>query len=73
MPPVFARCAAATLGCVCNPLFTRIPHTHTTHHGPQGTTRRLIAHCGLPWHPNLLRFYETERAVQTASQLQVLL
>ena len=36
----------------------------------EGTTRRLARHCGLPWHPNLLRFYETQRAVQTASQLQ---
>ena len=34
--------------------------------------RRLVEHCGLPWDPAFLRFYETERSVQTASQLQVL-
>jgi hypothetical protein len=37
----------------------------------EGTTRRLVEHCGLPWHPSFLRFYETQRSVQTASQLQV--
>jgi hypothetical protein len=37
----------------------------------EGTTRRLVEHCGLPWDPAFLRFYENERAVQTASQLQV--
>ncbi|EFN54239.1 hypothetical protein CHLNCDRAFT_135761 [Chlorella variabilis] len=37
----------------------------------EGTTRRLVEHCGLPWDPAFLRFYETERSVQTASQLQV--
>jgi hypothetical protein len=37
----------------------------------EGTSRRLAQHCGLPWADSMLRFYETDRAVQTASQLQV--
>ncbi|MDX2275322.1 MAG: sulfotransferase [Hyphomonadaceae bacterium] len=34
-------------------------------------TRRLLAHCGLPFEESCLRFYETERAVHTASSEQV--
>ncbi|MDH3546372.1 MAG: sulfotransferase, partial [Gammaproteobacteria bacterium] len=34
-------------------------------------TRRLIEHCGLPWEDRCLRFYETDRAVNTASSEQV--
>jgi tetratricopeptide (TPR) repeat protein len=34
-------------------------------------TRRLLEHCGLPWEDNCLRFYETDRAVITASSEQV--
>jgi tetratricopeptide (TPR) repeat protein len=34
-------------------------------------TRRLIDHCGLPWEDACVRFYETERAVNTASSEQV--
>lgn len=34
-------------------------------------TRRLIDHCKLPWQDGCLRFYETERAVNTASSEQV--
>ena len=34
-------------------------------------TRRLLAHCGLPWEEGCLRFYETNRAVNTASSEQV--
>ncbi len=34
-------------------------------------TRRLLEHCGLPWEDNCLRFYETDRAVVTASSEQV--
>ncbi len=34
-------------------------------------TRRLIEHCGLPWEDEVLRFYETDRAVITASSEQV--
>ncbi len=33
--------------------------------------RRLVAHCGLAWDPRCLRFFETERAVRTASAAQV--
>ncbi len=34
-------------------------------------TRRLIEYCDLPWQEQCLRFYETERAVNTASSEQV--
>jgi tetratricopeptide (TPR) repeat protein len=34
-------------------------------------TRRLIDFCGLPWDDGCLRFYETDRAVNTASSEQV--
>jgi len=37
----------------------------------EGQTRRLLEHCGLPWEEQCLRFYETERAVRTASSEQV--
>jgi tetratricopeptide (TPR) repeat protein len=33
--------------------------------------RRLLEYCGLPFEPACLRFYETERAVRTASSEQV--
>ncbi len=33
--------------------------------------RRLLDYCGLPFDPACLRFYETERAVRTASSEQV--
>jgi len=33
--------------------------------------RRMIEHCGLKWEDQVLRFYETERAVKTASSEQV--
>jgi tetratricopeptide (TPR) repeat protein len=33
--------------------------------------RRLLAHCGLPFAPQCLRFHESERAVRTASSEQV--
>jgi tetratricopeptide (TPR) repeat protein len=33
--------------------------------------RRMIEHCGLEWEDQVLRFYETERAVKTASSEQV--
>jgi predicted Zn-dependent protease len=38
---------------------------------PEGELRRLLAHCGLPFEPACLRFYENERAVRTASSEQV--
>ena len=34
-------------------------------------TRSLLAHCGLPWDEGCLTFYNTERAVRTASVVQV--
>jgi hypothetical protein len=33
--------------------------------------RRLLSYCELPFEPACLRFYETERAVRTASKQQV--
>ena len=36
-----------------------------------GQTRRLLAHCGLTWEDACLRYYETERAIRTASSEQV--
>jgi tetratricopeptide (TPR) repeat protein len=37
----------------------------------EGQVRRLLDHCGLPFEPACLRFYENERAVRTASSEQV--
>lgn len=37
----------------------------------EAQTRRLLDYCGLPWEDACLRFYETERAVRTASSEQV--
>ena len=37
----------------------------------ENQTRRLLEHCDLPWQDACLRFYETERAVNTASSEQV--
>ncbi len=34
-------------------------------------TRRILEYCGLPWEDQCLRFYETERAINTASSEQV--
>lgn len=34
-------------------------------------TRRMLEHCGLPWEERCLRFYESDRAVRTASSEQV--
>jgi tetratricopeptide (TPR) repeat protein len=33
--------------------------------------RRIVSHCGLPWHPRCLDFHRTERPVRTTSALQV--
>jgi tetratricopeptide (TPR) repeat protein len=33
--------------------------------------RRIVDHCGLPWHPACLAFHETPREVRTASSAQV--
>jgi tetratricopeptide (TPR) repeat protein len=37
----------------------------------EAQVRRLLAHCGLPFEEQCLRFYENERAVRTASSQQV--
>jgi len=37
----------------------------------EAQTRRLLEYCGLPWEDQCLRFYETERAINTASSEQV--
>ncbi len=37
----------------------------------EAVSRRLVAYCGLEWDERCLRFNETERAVRTASTLQV--
>jgi predicted Zn-dependent protease len=37
----------------------------------EGEVRRLLDYCGLPFDERCLRFYETERAVRTASSEQV--
>ena len=37
----------------------------------ENQARRMIEHCGLEWEGQVLRFYETERAVKTASSEQV--
>ena len=37
----------------------------------ENQTRRLLEYCGLPWEDQCLRFYETERAINTASSEQV--
>jgi hypothetical protein len=37
----------------------------------EGTARRLIAACGLDWHPACLEFHRTKRLVRSASLLQV--
>ena len=37
----------------------------------EAQTRRLLEYCGLPWEDACLRFYETQRAVRTASSEQV--
>lgn len=38
---------------------------------PESTIRRLVEYCGLDWDEACMRFYETERPVQTASAAQV--
>jgi tetratricopeptide (TPR) repeat protein len=37
----------------------------------EAETRRLLEFCGLPWEDACLRYYETERAIRTASSEQV--
>jgi tetratricopeptide (TPR) repeat protein len=37
----------------------------------EAETRRLLEYCGLPWEDACLRYYETQRAIRTASSEQV--
>jgi tetratricopeptide (TPR) repeat protein len=37
----------------------------------EGQARRLLDHCGLPWEDACLRYWETERAIRSASSEQV--
>src|SRR5687767_4761550 len=37
----------------------------------EGQARRLLDHCRLPWEDACLRYWETERAIRTASSEQV--
>ena len=38
---------------------------------PEAQTRRILAHCGLEWDDQVLRFWESRRAVKSASMFQV--
>lgn len=38
---------------------------------PESTMRRIVAHCGLPWHDDCLRFHELSAPVTSASAGQV--
>ena len=46
-------------------------HYEDTVNDTEGQVRRILAHCGLPFEDACLRFYETRRAVKTASSEQV--
>jgi hypothetical protein len=37
----------------------------------EAQARRILAHCGLDWDPACLSFHKTNRAVRTASVVQV--
>jgi len=37
----------------------------------EGSARRLVAFCGLPWDPACLRFHDVQRPIRTASKTQV--
>jgi Flp pilus assembly protein TadD len=37
----------------------------------EGQSRRILAHCGLPWDDRCLAFHQTDRPVRTASAIQV--
>ena len=38
---------------------------------PEAQSRRLLAHCGLEWDDSVLRFWESQRPVKSASMFQV--
>jgi hypothetical protein len=37
----------------------------------EGSVRRILEFCGLPFEPRCLEFYKTERSIRTASSEQV--
>jgi Sulfotransferase family len=37
----------------------------------ESQVRRILEHCGLPWEDSCLKFFESDRAVNTASAEQV--
>ena len=39
--------------------------------GQEASSRKLLAHCGLPWNDNCLRFEQNAAPTATASSLQV--
>ncbi|EFN51199.1 hypothetical protein CHLNCDRAFT_141390 [Chlorella variabilis] len=52
------------------------PHPHPAHapatpRPQEGTTRRMLQHCGIRWEPGVLQFHKTRRTVATASLAQV--
>ena len=46
-------------------------HYEETVTGLESQVRRILDHCGLPFEESCVRFYETKRAVNTASSEQV--
>lgn len=38
---------------------------------PEGTSRKLVEYCGLPWNDRCLEFYDVQRSIVTASVRQV--
>ncbi len=46
-------------------------HYETLIEDTEGEVRRLLEHCGLPFEPACLAFYDNDRAVRTASSEQV--
>ncbi len=38
---------------------------------PEGQARRVLQHCGLEWDERVMRYWETERPVRSASMAQV--
>ena len=37
----------------------------------EGQAKRILDHCGLAWDPAVLEFHKTERAIKTASAVQI--
>jgi tetratricopeptide (TPR) repeat protein len=62
---LMAHFDAVLPGCVHRVFYERMVED------TENEVRRLLEFCGLPFEPGCLRFYETERAVRTASSEQV--